>query len=190
VKNKDYYIFSFGVKTLLCFFLIFISFVVYGNKIIEDNDKSSPIKKEEVKVKGKESTFKKELKKIEKTLSFKNFFHHSDSSKLANQFIHQHHQLIKGKKDYPYNVDHEKMKLKVNDTIDEPKSQKLKLKLDDTIEQALEIGALVQHKKHDLGIGLVAEKHPNLRAFRVVWNEHPKLCLYISQSALCIVDNK
>ncbi|MFL3663000.1 MAG: glycosyl hydrolase family 18 protein [Flavobacteriales bacterium] len=113
MKNKDYYIFSFGVKTLLCFFLIFISFVVYGNKIIEDNDKSSPIKKEEVKVKGKESTFKKELKKIEKTLSFKNFFHHSDSSKLANQFIHQHHQLIKGKKDYPYNVDHEKMKLKV-----------------------------------------------------------------------------
>ncbi|MBL1232861.1 MAG: hypothetical protein COA31_009085 [Flavobacteriales bacterium] len=113
MKNKDYYIFSFGVKTLLCFFLIFISLVVYGNKIIEDNDKSSPIKKEEVKVKGKESTFKKELKKIEKTLSFKNFFHHSDSSKLANQFIHQHHQLIKGKKDYPYNVDHEKMKLKV-----------------------------------------------------------------------------
>jgi hypothetical protein len=86
--------------------------------------------------------------------------------------------------------EYEKMKLKVNDTIDEPKSQKLKLKLDDTIEQALEIGALVQHKKHDLGIGLVAEKHPNLRAFRVVWNEHPKLCLYISQSALCIVDNK
>lgn len=113
MKNKDYYIFNFGIKTLLSGFLILISFVVYGNKISADNDKSSLTKKDEVEVKGKESVFKKDLKKIEKILSFKNFFHHSDSGKLANQFIHQHHKLTKGKKDYPYNVDHEKMKLKV-----------------------------------------------------------------------------
>lgn len=113
MKNKDYYIFNFGIKTLLSGFLILISFVVYGNKISADNDKSSLTKKDDVEVKGKKSAFKKDLKKIEKILSFKNFFHHSDSGKLANQFIHQHHQLTKGKKDYPYNVDHEKMKLKV-----------------------------------------------------------------------------
>jgi hypothetical protein len=83
----------------------------------------------------------------------------------------------------------EKMKLKVNDTIGEPKSQKLKLKLDDTIEQALEIGALVQHRNHDLGLGLVSQKHPNIRAYKVVWNEHPNLSLFISQNALCLVDN-
>ncbi|KJS05768.1 MAG: hypothetical protein VR77_01520 [Flavobacteriales bacterium BRH_c54] len=113
MKNKDYHIISFGVKTLLCFFLIFISFVVYGNKIIGDNDKSSLTKKDDVAVKGKESAFKKDLKKIEKALSFKNFFHHSDSSKLAKQYVHQQHQLTKGKKDYPYNVDHDSLNLKI-----------------------------------------------------------------------------
>ena len=63
--------------------------------------------------KGEAGKFKKELKKIEKKLSFLNFFHHSDSAKLARQYVHEHHQLTKGKKTYPYKVDHDKLGLKL-----------------------------------------------------------------------------
>jgi chitinase len=73
------------------------------------------------KAKGDVGKFKKDLKKIEKKLSFLNFFHHSDSAKLSRQYIHQHHQLTKGKKTYPYKVDHDKLGLKVeafNDTTE------------------------------------------------------------------------
>lgn len=59
------------------------------------------------------SSFEKDLKKIEKALSFKNFFHHDDSTKLSKQFIHEQHQLTKGRKGFPYNVKHSKIPLKV-----------------------------------------------------------------------------
>lgn len=91
-------------------------FVVSGAKITEENSKPLLKNKDDVELKkigGKKSAFKKDLKAIEKILSFKNFFHHSDSSKLAEQYIHQQHILTKGKKNYPYNLNHDSLNLKV-----------------------------------------------------------------------------
>jgi len=60
-----------------------------------------------------ESGFKKELKKIENAISFKSLIHHFDSVRLVNQFIHEQHQLTKGRQGYPYNVKHEDIPLTV-----------------------------------------------------------------------------
>jgi len=51
-----------------------------------------------------EKDAKKDLKFIEKLLSFKNFFHHSDSTKLAKRYIRQHQRLTRGKKNYRYKI--------------------------------------------------------------------------------------
>ena len=56
---------------------------------------------------------KADIKRIEKTLSFKNFFHHSDSVKLAKQYIHEQHKLTIGGPNYIYNIDHENLNLKI-----------------------------------------------------------------------------
>ncbi|UTW66986.1 hypothetical protein KFE94_02400 [bacterium SCSIO 12643] len=71
-------------------------------------------KSDSSKTKSKaESGFKKELKKIEKAISFKNLIHHFDSVRMVNRFIHEQHQLTKGRQGYPYNVKHEDIPLKV-----------------------------------------------------------------------------
>ena len=77
---------------------------------------ASGIKKEEgteKKAKKESGKLKNDLKKLKKALSFKNFFHHDDSARLARQYIHEQHKLTKGKKGYPYNVDHKSLGLKV-----------------------------------------------------------------------------
>ena len=65
------------------------------------------------KASGSSGKFKSDLKKIEKNLSFKNFFHHNDSAKLAKQYIHEQQKLTKGGPNYLYNIDHENLNLKV-----------------------------------------------------------------------------
>lgn len=115
MRDKIYYCNSILVKNtfLLCFFLALFSPIgVYS--IPDQEPASKKLTSDEKKVKGGESTLKKDLKKIEKLLSFKKFFHHSDSAKLAKQYIHQQHKLTKGKKGYPYNVDHDSLKLKIS----------------------------------------------------------------------------
>ncbi len=53
---------------------------------------------------------KKDLKFIEKLLSFKNFFHHSDSTKLAKRYIRWHQKLTRGKKNYRYKIPRDSLK--------------------------------------------------------------------------------
>lgn len=58
---------------------------------------------------------KKESPTKEVDLNFytdNNSSNYEDTSKLVEHFIHEHHKLTIGKKDYPYNLDHEKLKLK------------------------------------------------------------------------------
>ncbi len=64
-----------------------------------DSIPSIDIKKDTAKI---QSGLEKELKKLEKKLSFKNFFHHSDSAKLVRRYVHQHHKLTLGKKERSY----------------------------------------------------------------------------------------
>jgi len=47
---------------------------------------------------------KKGLKAIEKLLSFKNFFHHSDSSRLAKRYIRWHKKLTRKNIDYRFTI--------------------------------------------------------------------------------------
>ena len=89
----------------LCFVLV--SFNSFTSVLANKKDTGTVISTQSKK------SFQKELKKIEQALSFKNFFHHNDSTKLAKQFIHQQHQLTKGRKGYPYNVQHSNIPLKV-----------------------------------------------------------------------------
>jgi len=116
---------------LMCLFISFCCNAVHAENESK-KETSQTLKKEEKaatgdlkKAKGAAGKFKKDLKKIEKKLSFLNFFHHDDSAKLARQYVHQHHKLTKGKKDYPYDVDHKKLGLKVA-----PYNDSTKFKLD------------------------------------------------------------
>jgi len=74
-----------------------------------------------------------------------------------------------------------KMKLKLNDAM--RPLNKLKLKADNTIVLP-SLGDLVTHREHPLGIGLVVERHPVQRAFRVQWLDNPKLNLFIDERVL------
>jgi len=56
----------------------------------------------------------KDLKKLEDLLSFKNFFHHDDSIRLAKQYIHEQQKLLKERRDYPYDIDYTKSGLEVS----------------------------------------------------------------------------
>ena len=46
----------------------------------------------------------KGLKAIENALSFKNFFHHSDSARLARRYIRWHQKITRGRDDYRYKI--------------------------------------------------------------------------------------
>ncbi|MEM8998636.1 MAG: glycoside hydrolase family 18 protein [Bacteroidota bacterium] len=48
----------------------------------------------------------KDLKKIEELLTFKNFFHHDDSIRLAKQYINEQQKILKERRDYPYVLDY------------------------------------------------------------------------------------
>jgi len=79
-----------------------------------------------------------------------------------------------------------KMKLKLNSSIEGAK--KMKLKLNSSIHPKL--GDLVTHKEHPLGLGLVVEKHSELRAFRVNWVEHSNLTLFIDEKVLIPINKE
>ncbi|WP_340065881.1 glycosyl hydrolase family 18 protein [Ascidiimonas aurantiaca] len=88
----------------------------YGNTAFGQDTTSTKAeteKKQATKELAKAGKFKADLKKIEKTLSFKNFFHHDDSVKLARQYIHEQHKLERKKDNYPYVVLHETKGLEV-----------------------------------------------------------------------------
>lgn len=80
-----------------------------------------------------------------------------------------------------------KMKLKLNDAM-QPLN-KLKLKLNDAIRLPM-LGDLVTHSEHPLGIGLVVERHPVQRAFRVQWLDNPNLNLFIDERVLLPIDKE
>ena len=81
----------------------------------------------------------------------------------------------------------EKKKLKLNSSI-EP-TEKMKLKLNSSIDKP-QLGDLVEHAVHPLGIGLVVEKHPKHKAYRVDWVEHSNLTLFIDQSFLSPINKE
>ena len=95
---------------------------------------------------------------------------------------------------------HKKMKLKLNSSIKGAK--KMKLKLNSSIEGAkkmklelnssiqAQLGDLVTHKEHPLGLGLVVEKHPEYNAFRVNWVEHSNLTLFIDEKVLIPINKE
>jgi spore germination protein YaaH len=93
-------------------FILFFICTVFGCILIATPSLANKNDTATVKPKSP-SAFKADLKKIEKALSFLNFFHHDDSTKLAKQFIHEQHQLTKGRKGYPYNVKHSEVPIKV-----------------------------------------------------------------------------
>lgn len=51
------------------------------------------------------TTAGKALKAIENALTFKNFFHHSDSARLARRYIRWHQKLTRTNKDYRYVIE-------------------------------------------------------------------------------------
>ena len=53
---------------------------------------------------------KKEKKSLKEILSFKNFFHHSDSSRLAKRYIRWHKKLPRNKRDYRFTIDADDVK--------------------------------------------------------------------------------
>ncbi len=63
------------------------------------------------KIEKKVAGIKKDIKFFEKLLSFKNFKHHHDSVKLAKEFIHEQHNLVKGNKKDPFSLTHEELGL-------------------------------------------------------------------------------
>lgn len=52
------------------------------------------------------------------------------------------------------------------------------------------IGDIVVHSIHDLGLGLVIEKHKTAAAYKVSWNDQPGLDLFIVESYLIPVEYK
>ncbi|MCB0402371.1 MAG: hypothetical protein KDD41_09830 [Flavobacteriales bacterium] len=88
---------------------LMVGLAVHANQ----KDEQSTASAEAKQVKSKEGALAKDLAKIKKLLSFGKFFHHSDSAKLAKQFIHQEHKIAKQKNDTLYTVNHEKLNLKV-----------------------------------------------------------------------------
>ena len=96
--------------------------------------------------------------------------------------------------------DYKKMKLKLNSSINEVKKMKLKLnssiegvekmklKLNSSIQPKL--GDLVTHSEHPLGLGLVVEKHPEYKAFKVNWIDQPSLTLFIDEKVLIPINKE
>ena len=72
---------------------------------------------------------------------------------------------------------------KLNNTI-----QSEEKKLNKTID--VQLGDLVVHREHPLGIGLVVEKHPKHNAYRVQWIDHERLDLFIAESVLCPINKE
>jgi len=102
VKNENNTWFSEIKWCLLvcCFFFTLCSSYALGNK---DITQSEIIK-----------STKKNFKDFKRAKSLKTIFYHNDSVKLVNKFIHQQHELVKGKgkKIYPYKSEYDKSSLK------------------------------------------------------------------------------
>ena len=69
-----------------------------------------------------------------------------------------------------------------------PDYKKMKLKLNSSIQPRL--GDLVTHSEHPLGLGLVVEKHPQHKAFKVNWIEQPSLTLFIDERVLIPINKE
>lgn len=75
---------------------------------------------------------------------------------------------------------------KLNNTI-QPREKKL----NNTITLKLpQIGDLVTHSVHPLGLGLVVEKHHRHKAYRVQWVDQPKLILFIAENMLIPINKE
>ncbi len=68
----------------------------YGMNIYAQEDQKTEKKEEKEE--------KKDKKSLKEILSFKNFFHHSDSSRLAKRYIRWHKKLTRDKKDYRFTI--------------------------------------------------------------------------------------
>jgi len=78
--------------------------------------------------------------------------------------------------------------MKLNNTIESKEK-----KLNNTIksqEKKPTLGDLVTHINHPLGLGLIVEKHPKHKAYRVEWIEHNNLTLFIDQNVLCPINKE
>lgn len=76
-------------------------------------------------VKAKHEKLKKDLKKIEGFFSLKKLFKHHDTVKLAKQFTHEEHQLLKQKEKHPFSTTPEQLNL-IQKKIEPGSSFKLK----------------------------------------------------------------
>jgi len=81
-------------KRIILFSLIALFWCGSGSGVLLAQDSTEADAKKEKTAVGKG------LKAIGKALSFKNFFHHSDSAKLARQYIREQQRLLKGSPDY------------------------------------------------------------------------------------------
>ncbi|MEM7185338.1 MAG: glycosyl hydrolase family 18 protein, partial [Bacteroidota bacterium] len=87
------------VTVVFAFFLLNpLGMELYGQEA-DKNEKAA--KGDEMEAKKAEKEAKKGLKKL---LSFKNFFHHSDSSRLAKRYIRWHKRLTRGDEDYRFTI--------------------------------------------------------------------------------------
>jgi hypothetical protein len=57
-------------------------------------------------------------------------------------------------------------------------------KLDKTINIQPKLGDLVVHRRHEIGLGLIVERHPERKAYRVSWVSQPQLNLFIMEEYL------
>ena len=107
---------SHSIKCIISLVLAYILMGInttYAAKDSTSSKGSKNFKSDLAGFKKKEAKYKADLKKIEKKLSFKNFFHHVDSVEVAHRFVHEQHSKVRKGKKSPYVVDHEKLGLKV-----------------------------------------------------------------------------
>ena len=96
-----------GILLVYIFLAFFMLNPVCMELYAQEGEKTEKeAKGDEKKAKKAEKEAKKGLKKL---LSFKNFFHHSDSSRLAKRYIRWHKRLTRKDEDFRFTIDRDEL---------------------------------------------------------------------------------
>ena len=106
----------FKIPTLIFYGLLVACLAVSAPQVHAQDDSSGTKTEDSTKTtKKKESGLKKDLSTIEKILSFKNFFHHSDSARLARRYVRWHQKLLREKENYLYKLNYDELNIKIGE---------------------------------------------------------------------------
>lgn len=98
----------FDISTLLLYSMMILCIGIYTPQSIAQTDSTQT---DSTSAKKDEKEEKKDLSTLKKILSFKNFFHHDDSTRLARRYIRWHQKLMREKKNYLYQVNYDELNI-------------------------------------------------------------------------------